>query len=196
MSPTSLTLCYISNASNIGAFTPPEPRADWDCALVIQNPEDIAWRGAGMISLLQRDDVEIDEVESVDPLVALNRAVILARGEYLVFGNNNSNFRVEGLESAIEILDGNQHLSALATRILNSDESPIRDYYAEVGELTNSETSGLLLSELVIRKSTIQSLGTWFSKAEGIDTGELLVVELMKNGAKVGYSPVVTSVLK
>lgn len=195
MSPIILSICYVARADQVADFNFPPETPFWDCTLVIQNPEDRAWQGPGLVALVERDDIEVFEVTSLDPAVARNRALILAKGDYLVFGDTSTTFNISGLESAIEILNANPFMDALATTNLLDSGQTVRNYSTLPGELSDQEIEDISLSELVVRSSAARKFGAWIEQESGDKAGRNLARAILAEGGKIGYSPLVLATL-
>jgi len=195
VSPIILSICYVARADQVADFNFPPETPFWDCTLVIQNPEDRAWQGPGLVALVERDDIEVFEVTSLDPAVARNRALILAKGDYLVFGDTSTNFNISGLESAIEILNANPFMDALATTNLLDSGQTVRNYSTLAGEVSDQEIEDISLSELVVRSSAARKFGAWIEQESGDKAGRNLARAIMAEGGKIGYSPLVLATL-
>jgi hypothetical protein len=74
-----LTLGYSTMAQRVGNIVQPPLHKDWNVAIIIQNPENMAWRGSGLAELVMRDDLEIQELNSIGVAKSRNRAIWLAR---------------------------------------------------------------------------------------------------------------------
>ena len=77
-----LTIANSTLAERVGNITPPPMQKNWGVSIVIQNPERIAWRGERLEQLMLRDDVEVQELESLGVAKSRNRNIWLAKGEY------------------------------------------------------------------------------------------------------------------
>lgn len=195
MNPIILSICYVARADQVADFNFPPETPFWDCTLVIQNPEDRSWQGPGLVALVERDDIEVFEVTSLDPAVARNRALIFAKGDYLVFGDTSTTFNISGLESAIEILDANPGFDALATTNILETGMTVREYSTLAGELSAQEVEDISLTELVVRSSAARKFGAWIEQDSGDKAGRNLALAILAEGGKIGFSPLVLATL-
>ena len=83
-----LTVGYSTLADRVGNIVPPPMQKNWGVSIVIQNPERIAWRGERLAQLMLRDDVEVQELESLGVAKSRNRNIWVAKGEFRVCGGD------------------------------------------------------------------------------------------------------------
>ena len=120
---TKLTIGYsvlMERLQNINAL--PE-RPDWETVVVIQNPKKLSWKLGDFAALKNRSDLSVEELESTGVAKSRTRAIWLAKGEYLIFADDDIVFNEDGLTAAISYLDSNPKLSLLLTQA--SDPSGI-----------------------------------------------------------------------
>ncbi len=191
-----LTLGYSTMAQRVGNIVPPAERPDWNVAIIIQNPENMAWRGEGLGELMLRDDIEIAELQNLGVAKSRNRAIWLAKGEYLVFSDDDIRFDVEGLEKAIQYLDDHPQYSLLLGQAVDETGKLRKQYPGAVQELTKFNSARAATYEMIIRVEAIRQLGVWFDEEFGagainyLGDEYIFIVDLLKAGGKAVFAPI------
>lgn len=191
-----LTLGYSTMAQRVGNLVPPPVHKDWEVAVIIQNPENMAWRGAGLAELMLRDDLEIQELTSIGVAKSRNRAIWLAKGEYLVFSDDDIKFDVSGLETAIEYLDQHPQYSLLLAQATDETGVLRKRYPKGVRKLNRFNSARAATYEMIVRVESIRQLGVWFDEEFGAGANNYLgdeyifIVDLMKAGGKAVFAPI------
>ena len=191
-----LTLGYSTMAQRVGNIVQPPLHKDWNIAIIIQNPENMAWRGSGLAELVMRDDLEIQELNSIGVAKSRNRAIWLARGEYLVFSDDDIHFDVAGLEAAVKFLDENPQYSLLLAQAVDETGRLRKRYPKGVEELNKFNSARAATYEMIIRVEAVRQLGVWFDEEFGagainyLGDEYIFIVDLMKAGGKAVFAPI------
>lgn len=191
-----LTLGYSTLAERVGNINPPAQRPDWNVTIIIQNPKNIAWRGEGLAELMLREDLQIHELESVGVAKSRNQAIWQAKGEYLVFSDDDIEFNAEGLEKAIKFLDDNPQYSLLLGQAVDPAGKLRKSYPAVQQELTKFNSARAATYEMIIRVEAIRQLGVWFDEEFGAGAKNYLgdeyifIVDLLAAGGRAVFVPI------
>jgi GT2 family glycosyltransferase len=191
-----LTLGYSTMAQRVGNIVQPPLHKDWNVAIIIQNPENMAWRGSGLAELVMRDDLEIQELNSIGVAKSRNRAIWLAKGEYLVFSDDDIHFDVKGLETATKFLDDNPQCSLLLAQAVDEAGKLRKRYPSSVQELNKFNSARAATYEMIIRVEAVRQLGVWFDEEFGAGAVNYLgdeyifIVDLIKAGGKAVFAPI------
>lgn len=192
-----LTLGYSTLADRVGNIVPPPIQRNWGVAIVIQNPEAIAWRGERLAQLMMREDVEVQELSSLGVAKSRNRNIWLAKGEYLVFGDDDVEFDVDGLTKAIAYLDDHPEYSLLLAMAKDSQGNIRKRYPSKVEDLSRFNSARAATYEMIIRVEAIRQLGVWFDEEFGAGAKNYLgdeyifVVDMLSAGGKGVFVPIV-----
>ncbi|MCF8529010.1 MAG: glycosyltransferase family 2 protein [Aquiluna sp.] len=196
MDRTVLTLGYSTIAQRVGDMVAPPVHKNWNVSLVIQNPENLAWRGEGLAELMLRDDITIQELSTIGVAKSRNRSIWLARGKYLVFGDDDVEFQVEGLEEAIEFLDTHPQYSLLLGQAIDETGSLRKQYPNNRQALTKYNSARAATYEMIIRVESVRSLGVFFDEEFGAGASNYLgdeyifIVDLLAAGGHAVFMPI------
>jgi hypothetical protein len=191
-----LTLGYSTMAQRVGNIVQPPVHKDWNVAVIIQNPEGMAWRGSGLAELVMRDDLEIQELQSIGVAKSRNRAIWLAKGEYLVFSDDDIHFDVAGLEAATKFMDENPQYSLLLAQAVDESGKLRKRYPKGKQELNRFNSARAATYEMIIRVEAVRQLGIWFDEEFGagalnyLGDEYIFIVDLLKAGGKAVFAPI------
>ena len=191
-----LTLGYSTLADRVGNIKPPPERPDWNVTIVIQNPENMAWRGEGLGELMLRQDLEIHELTNLGVAKSRNQAIWLSKGEYLVFSDDDIRFNVQGLQEAIRFLDDNPEYSLLLGQAVDPNGKLRKQYPKQREELTKFNSARAATYEMIIRVEAIRQLGVWFDEEFGAGAKNYLgdeyifIVDLLAAGGRAVFMPI------
>lgn len=192
-----LTLGYSTLAQRVGDMVSPPSQRNWGVSIVIQNPESIAWRGEHLAQLMLRDDLVVEELKSLGVAKSRNRNIWLAKGEYLVFGDDDVEFNIAGLEQAIKYLDDNPQFSLLLGKAVDSTGKERKNYPSNIQKLNRFNSAKAATYEMIIRVEAIRQLGVWFDEDFGAGAKNYLgdeyifIVDLLAAGGKAVFAPIV-----
>lgn len=196
MSSAKLTLGYSTMAMRVGNITLPTQRQDWTSLILIQNPGNIAWRGAGIADLMMRSDVLIEELRTMGVAKSRNRAIWRADSEYLVFSDDDIEFDVKGLEAAIKYLDDHPQYSLLLAQAQNPGGFLRKSYPAKPEVLTKYNSARAATYEMIIRVDAVRQLAVFFDEDFGAGAKNYLgdeyifIVDLIKAGGQGVFAPI------
>lgn len=191
-----LTLGYSTLASRVGNITPPKPNADWEILIIIQNPEQVAWKGSGL-GVVLRDDVRVTELDSRGVAKSRNKAIELATAEYLIFSDDDIVFDPEGLQTAIDFLDVNPQYDMLLGAAVDPSGEHRKEYPNQIVPLTKFNSAKAATYEMLIRVDAIRRLGIRFDEKFGAGAKNYLgdefifIADLLDAGGKGIFHPIV-----
>ena len=174
----------------------PPTNEQWQKVVIIQNPENRAWRGEELSSLMLRTDIEIEELASKGVAKSRNRAILMARGEYLVFGDDDIVFNEEGLNEALAFLDARPQYSLLLAQAVDESGNLRKRYPKTQTNLTKYNSARAATYEMIIRVESIKRLGIWFDEDFGAGATNYLgdeyifIADLLKAGAHAVFAPI------
>lgn len=192
-----LTLGYSTMAHRVGDMVMPPVHRNWGVSIVIQNPEAIAWRGKRLAQLMLRDDVDVQELENLGVAKSRNRNIWLAKGEYLVFGDDDVEFDVDGLTKAIAYLDDHPEYSLLLAMAKDDTGKTRKRYPKKIQQLSRFNSARAATYEMIIRVEAIRQLGVWFDEEFGAGAKNYLgdeyifIVDLLAAWGKAVFVPIV-----
>ena len=190
--PTKLTIGYSALSDRVQNIAPPAERSDWELAVIVQNPETTSWQRvpAG------RKDTRFEELESRGVAKSRTRAIWLARGEYLVFADDDILFSEAGLEEAIEYLDQNPKLSLLLTRAQDPSGKLRKKYPQAATKLGLFNSARAATYEMIIRVDAVRQFGVVFDENFGAGSENYLgdeyifIADLIRAGGKAEFVPI------
>jgi GT2 family glycosyltransferase len=156
----------------------------------------MAWRGAGLAELVMRDDLEIQELNSIGVAKSRNRAIWLAKGEYLVFSDDDIHFDVAGLEAATKFMDKNPQYSLLLAQAVDESGKLRKRYPKGQQELNRFNSARAATYEMIVRVEAVRQLGVWFDEEFGagalnyLGDEYIFIVDLLKAGGKAVFAPI------
>jgi GT2 family glycosyltransferase len=196
MTSPKLTLGYSTLAMRVGNIILPLEKSGWDSLVLIQNPTGIAWRGEGLASLMMREDVSLEELSTMGVAKSRNRAIWKAKGEYLVFSDDDIEFNVKGLVTAIEYLDNHPELALLLGQAKDPSGGLRKRYPKKAEKLTRMNSAKAATYEMIIRVEAIRQLGVFFDEEFGAGAKNYLgdeyifIVDLLKAGGRASFVPI------
>lgn len=191
-----LTLGYSSLASRVEDMVEPPVHANWEVQLILQNPDQINLESPRYELLRSRSDLSIELLDSKGVAKSRNRAIWLARGEYLVFSDDDIEFDIQGLEKAIRFLDENPKYSLLLGQAIEPSGKLRKRYPSKIEELTKFNSARAATYEMIIRVDAIRQFGIQFDERFGAGAENYLgdeyifIVDLVKAGLKAVFVPI------
>ena len=195
MSP-KLTLGYSTLAERVATLVEPPVNPNWETVLVVQNPNQFDWQGTRFNQLSAREDFRHHELVSKGVAKSRNKAIDLAKGEYLIFSDDDITFSVTGLQEAIEYLDSHPEVSLLLGQATDESGTLRKRYPKTIKKLGSLNSARAATYEMIIRVSEIRRLGVRFDEDFGAGAKNYLgdeyifVVDLIKAGGKAVFAPI------
>lgn len=191
-----LTLGYSTLASRVGNITPPKPNSAWEILIIIQNPQQVAWKGKGL-GVVLREDVRVTELTSTGVAKSRNKAIELSTAEYLIFSDDDIVFDPEALQTAIDFLDVNRQYDMLLGAAVDQNGEARKDYPKQIVPLTKFNSAKAATYEMLVRVDAIRKLGIRFDEKFGAGAKNYLgdefifIADLLDAGGKGVFHPVV-----
>jgi len=163
---------------------------------VVQNPNQIDWKGQRFNELSARQDFRHDELISKGVAKSRNKANDLALGEYLIFSDDDITFDAFGLRQAIEYLDSHPEVSLLLGQATDESGALRKRYPTTIEKLGSLNSARAATYEMIIRVSEIRKLGVRFDEDFGAGAKNYLgdeyifVVDLIKAGGRAVFAPI------
>ncbi len=185
-----ITLGYSTLASRVGNILLPDFEPDVEILVLIQNPDGIL-----DVPVPQRPDVRVVNVPSYGVAKSRNVAIREARGEYLVFADDDIRFISEGLRSVIHHLES--HTCDLVLGQAVGDDGQLRKKYPNRTESLNLFNSARAATyEMVVRVDAVQSRKVTFDENFGAGVTNYLgdeyifIVDLLRAGSSADFLPI------
>ena len=191
-----LTLGYSTLAERVATLVEPPSNPNWETVLVVQNPNQIDWRGARFNELAARKNFRHHELTSKGVAKSRNQAIDLAQGEYLIFSDDDITFNEFGLRQAIEFLDAHPDVSLLLGQATDESGTLRKRYPATVEKLGSLNSARAATYEMIIRVADVRKLGVRFDEDFGAGAKNYLgdeyifVVDLIRAGGKAVFAPI------
>ena len=191
-----LTLGYSTLAERVAALVEPPRHPDWETVLVVQNPNQIDWQGQRYKELTARSDFRHHELISKGVAKSRNKAIDLAKGEYLIFSDDDITFDAFGLRQAIEFLDAHPEISLLLGQATDESGALRKNYPKTIEKLGSLNSARAATYEMIIKVADIRKLGVRFDEDFGAGAKNYLgdeyifVVDLIKAGGKAVFAPI------
>lgn len=191
-----LTLGYSTLAERVATLAEPPSNPNWETVLVVQNPNQIDWRGQRFNELASSKNFRHHELPSKGVAKSRNQAIDLAQGEYLIFSDDDITFNEFGLRQAIEFLDAHPDVSLLLGQATDESGALRKRYPATVEKLGSLNSARAATYEMIIRVADVRKLGVRFDEDFGAGAKNYLgdeyifVVDLIRAGGKAVFAPI------
>jgi hypothetical protein len=193
---TKLTIGYSVLRERIQNITPPVERPDWETVIVVQNPGEKSWQLADFPKLKGREDLSAEELQSIGVAKSRTRAIWLAKGEYLVFADDDIVFNEDAIEAAIGYLDSNPKLSLLLTQASDPSGNLRKQYPKSETKLGLLNSARAATYEMIIRVDAVRQFGVVFDENFGAGSENYLgdeyifIADLLRAGGKGEFVPI------
>ena len=163
---------------------------------MVQNPNQIDWRGARFNELAARKNFRHHELPSKGVAKSRNQAIDLAQGDYLIFSDDDITFNEFGLRQAIEFLDAHPDVSLLLGQATDESGTLRKSYPATVEKLGSLNSARAATYEMIVRVADVRRLGVRFDEDFGAGAKNYLgdeyifVVDLIRAGGKAVFAPI------
>jgi len=170
--------------------------ADWETVVVVQNPKKFSWKLGDFAALKNRSDLSVEELESTGVAKSRSRAIWLAKGEYLVFADDDIVFNEDVLEAAIGYLDSNPKLSLLLTQASDPSGNLRKQYPKRQTKLGLLNSARAATYEMIIRVDAVRQFGVVFDENFGAGSENYLgdeyifIADLLRAGGKGEFVPI------
>ncbi|MEY4396808.1 MAG: hypothetical protein RLZZ40_564 [Actinomycetota bacterium] len=186
----ALTIAYSVLADGIGNVILPEQRPDTEILVIVQG-------SGGKVPV--REDVREIRLDSRGVTRSRNAAIREARGDVLIFGEENVEWVRAGLDETVELFADNPRLAVYLGRAEDETGALRKRYpeYREPATILNSARVGTI--ELAVRPDLLRRAKVQFDENFGAGTENylgdeyILVADANRAGLKCEYFPVTIS---
>jgi len=191
-----LTLGYSTLAERVATLVEPPVNPNWETVLVVQNPNQFDWKGTRFTELSARNDFRHHELVSKGVAKSRNKAIDLAKGEYLIFSDDDITFSATELQQAIDYLDAHPEVSLILGQATDESGTLRKRYPKTIEKLGSLNSARAATYEMIIRVSEVRKLGVRFDEDFGAGAKNYLgdeyifVVDLIKAGGKAVFAPI------
>lgn len=156
-----LTIAYSTLASRVANIKLPELRVEQEVLVIVQNPEQIQYQ-----SLHPRADLRLIELTSFGVAKSRNVALEQAKGQFLVFADDDIEFDVSALDEVIEHLE-NCTCSLVLGQASDLDGHLRKSYPTEIQWLTRFNSARAATYEMLVDLVAIRNAGIRFDEQFG-----------------------------
>lgn len=182
-----LTIAYSVLAEGLSKIVLPEKVDDIEILVIVQ--------GSGG-SVPKREDVREIRLDSIGVARSRNEAIRQARGEVLLFGEEQVEWISGGVQEMLAVFDDNPRLAVLLGRAVDEAGKLRKRYpqYREPATKWNSARAGTI--EIAVRPALLRKAGVFFDENFGAGTENFLgdefvfVADANRKKLKVEYFPI------
>lgn len=190
MTEPVLTIAYSVLAEGLSRIELPAPEANTEVLVIVQ--------GSGGRAP-KRDDVRVIRLDSVGVTKSRNVAIAEAKGEVLVFGEEDVTWFAQGIQDVLATFEDNPRLAVFLGRAQDETGTLRKRYpaFREPATVWNSARVGTI--ELAVRPRLIRKAGVTFDENFGAGTENFLgdeyifVADANRAGLKCDYFPITLS---
>lgn len=190
MTRPSLTIAYSVVATGLSRVVLPPAHANTEILIIVQGKGGTAPK---------RDDVRVIRLDSRGVTASRNTAIQEAKGEVLLFGEEDVTWLPSGVDDVLAIFDDNPRLAVFLGRAQNETGALRKRYpaYRELATVWNSARVGTI--ELAVRPEMVRRANVGFDEQFGAGTENFLgdeyifVADALRAKLKCEYFPVTFS---
>lgn len=192
--PIRLTIAYSTLANRAAAIRLPVRREDQEILIIVQNPDRIEFPAAPM-----RSDVRVVELGSKGVAKSRNTAIEVARGNYLVFADDDIEFNLENLDELVDHLSGCT-CSLVLGQAVDQSGTLRKSYPSRPQWLTRFNSAKAATYEMLIDVSAIRANAIQFDEDFGAGAVNYLgdeyifICDMLKQHLKAHFLPVTMAV--
>lgn len=159
---------------------------DWETLMVVQ----------GGKAAFSPEEVSVFEIPSIGVAKSRNHAIDMAKTDYLVFADDDITFSESGLRSAVEYLDKNPELSMILVQASDPNGNLRKRYPKASQRLNLFNCARAATYEMIVRLSSVRSLGIRFDEDFGAGVENYLgdeyifIADLIRSGGKCKFVPI------
>lgn len=158
MNPIRLTIGYSTLGDRVANIQLPVQRDDVDILIVVQGEP---------VNAPQRSDVSLVVVDSYGVTKSRNEVLRRARGEVLIFGDDDIVWDAAGLDAALAEFAANPELALLLGRGVDETGSLRKRYPAAVERLSKWNSAKAATYEMLVRPEVFRRSEVWFDEQFG-----------------------------
>ncbi len=191
---TRLTIAYSTLASRTANIKLPLQRDDQEILIVVQNPDRIEFPAPP-----SRSDVRVVELDSKGVAKSRNTAIDVAQGKYLVFADDDIEFKLENLDQVVAHLESCQ-CSLVLGQATDQTGNLRKTYPANTTWLTRFNSAKAATYEMLINVAAVRADDIRFDEEFGAGAVNYLgdeyifICDLLKSHQKAHFLPVTMAV--
>ena len=158
--------------------------------VIVQNPDSISIPNFG-------SEVKVLELRNKGVAKSRNAALDYTETEYLLFGDDDIEFKESGITLAINYLNANPDVSILLMQAIDETGKLRKRYSAESHQLKLTNSAKAATYEMMIRTSDIKAAGIKFDENFGAGAPNYLgdeyifIADALRSGLKGQFEPIV-----
>ena len=158
--------------------------------VIVQNPDSISLPGFS-------SEVKVLELHNRGVAKSRNAAITNTESEYLLFGDDDIEFKESGIVSAINYLNANPDVSILLMQAIDETGKLRKRYPAKSHKLKLTNSAKAATYEMMIRVSDIKAAGIKFDENFGAGAPNYLgdeyifIADALRAGLKGRFEPIV-----
>jgi len=189
-----LTVGYSTLAERVGNIQLPEARADREILIIIQDPKN----GTAKVpaAFAKRKDVRVINLSSYGVAKSRNEALRSAKGEYLIFADDDITFFEEGLDAAVAHLDASPTTAFLLGAAVDETGALRKVYPTGVTGLTKFNSAKAATYEMIVRVAASRDANVWFDEDFGAGAVNYLgdeyifIADLINKKLRCEFAPI------
>ncbi len=189
-----LTIGYSSLASRVNDIVLPAPKQDVEILIIVQDPT-----GTAQFVAPSRSDVRTVQLDSKGVAKSRNVAITQAKGKYLVFADDDIEFKVEGLDAVLA------HFAACDCALVLGqavDEQDVlrKNYPTQIEKLNLFNSARAATYEMVIDVDKVRESNVTFDENFGAGVTNYLgdefifIADLLRSKRSAHFLPVTLAV--
>ena len=161
--------------------------------VIVQNPDSISVPGFS-------PEVKVFELKNQGVAKSRNTAIANAESAYLLFGDDDIEFKESGIASAINYLNANPDVSILLMQAIDETGKLRKRYPTKSHQLKLTNSAKAATYEMMIRTSDIKSAGIKFDENFGAGAPNYLgdeyifIADALRSGLKGQFEPIVIAI--
>jgi glycosyltransferase involved in cell wall biosynthesis len=158
MADPALTIAYSTIHDRAGDIQLPAPNDDTEILLVVQG-------GPGPFT--SRDDVRVIELESLGVAKSRNVALVASRGEYVLFGDDDSTINRGGVDALLDYFGAQPDVAVVLGRSTDENSQLRKRYPSHTRRLLRWNYGKAGTIEVAVRRRSVVDAGVRFDEGFG-----------------------------
>lgn len=194
-----LTIGYSTTATRVAGMSPPpaDPQVHVLVVVQVDDGDPYDWRATLPAELAARPDVEW--LEQPGRGVARSRNLVLdsTRTPYLLFGDDDVSFCLDGVRAAVALLDADPGADLLLGAASDEQDRPRKAYPSNVEPLNLRNSAKAATYEMLVRVAAVRARGVRFDERFGAGATHYLgdeyifCADVLRAGGRGLHGPVV-----
>ena len=158
--------------------------------VIIQNPNSL------QVPQL-KSEIKVIQLASKGVAKSRNTAIDNCQTEYLLFGDDDVNFKVEGINKVINFLNSQPDISIVMAQAVDEDGKLRKHYPANMHSLGLTNSAKAATYEMIVRISDIKKSGVRFDENFGagainyLGDEYIFIADCLRSGLKGKFIPVI-----